>query len=71
VNTLVEQLGGTIELDRGSGTEFRIAFTELTWTLLNSRPSVIVRSGATKQSPLLLAFEDGRLLRYARNDILC
>lgn len=30
VNTLVAQLEGTIELDRGGGTEFRIAFTELT-----------------------------------------
>ena len=28
-------------------------------------------NSATKQSPPLLAFESGRLLRYARNDILC
>jgi hypothetical protein len=28
VNTLVEQLEGTIELDRSSGTAFKIAFGE-------------------------------------------
>jgi two-component sensor histidine kinase len=29
VNTLVEQIEGTIELDRSDGTAFRIAFAEL------------------------------------------
>jgi two-component sensor histidine kinase len=28
VNTLVEQLEGTIELDRSGGTEFEITFTQ-------------------------------------------